>query len=170
MRIHLTELFPFEDKSLRYRISYEQKVLASYKVLQSSEFILTVSHSKNRIITMSGSGNLLLEIPCGRCLTPVNVPVEYRIDRKADASSGLDDEGEEVFFFEEDELDTDLLIEDQVLLNIPMKVLCKEDCKGICDRCGANLNIGNCNCSAEEKSTRMGEAISKAFADALNKM
>ena len=46
-------------------------------------------------------------------------------------------------------------IEKQLLVNLPMKVLCSEDCKGICNRCGANLNIEQCQCEDSELDPRM---------------
>ena len=53
------------------------------------------------------------------------------------------------------ELDVDQLVCDELLLNLPMKVLCKEDCKGICNRCGANLNRTDCNCDRSSLDPRM---------------
>ena len=50
---------------------------------------------------------------------------------------------------EADKIDITKDVRDYSLLAIPMKKLCKEDCKGLCAKCGKNLNEGNCNCSKE---------------------
>ena len=52
-------------------------------------------------------------------------------------------------------LDVDQLVRDELLLNLPMKVLCDEDCKGICNRCGANLNHETCDCDRSSLDPRM---------------
>ena len=59
-------------------------------------------------------------------------------------------------------LDVDRLVYLEVLICWPLKVLCKEDCKGICSRCGKNLNEGPCGCKEEPKDPRMA-AISDIF-------
>ena len=52
-------------------------------------------------------------------------------------------------------LDADQLVGNELTLNLPMKVLCKEDCKGICNRCGANLNLETCDCDTRSLDPRM---------------
>ena len=52
-------------------------------------------------------------------------------------------------------LDVDQLIGNELLLNLPMKVLCREDCKGICRKCGTNLNHSSCSCDTVELDPRM---------------
>ena len=53
------------------------------------------------------------------------------------------------------ELDVDALIADEIVLQWPMKVLCKEDCKGLCTVCGKNLNTGECGCDRTVLDPRM---------------
>ena len=53
------------------------------------------------------------------------------------------------------ELDTDVLIGNEILVNWPVKILCKEDCKGICPKCGRDLNQGDCGCDTFEPDPRM---------------
>ena len=60
------------------------------------------------------------------------------------------------------ELDTDALINNEILINMPVKVLCREDCKGICPVCGHNLNEGECGCDTFVPDPRMA-AIKDIF-------
>ena len=53
-------------------------------------------------------------------------------------------------------LDLDRIIYDEVLVNWPMKVLCKEDCAGICKKCGKNLNHGTCDCEKDRTRSKNG--------------
>jgi uncharacterized protein len=55
------------------------------------------------------------------------------------------------------------LVYDEVLTEWPLKVLCKEDCKGICSQCGANLNHETCSCKHEERLDPRMAAISDIF-------
>ncbi|HQP29583.1 MAG TPA: DUF177 domain-containing protein, partial [Syntrophales bacterium] len=48
-----------------------------------------------------------------------------------------------------DTLDLDPIVYEQILLQIPLKILCREDCRGLCPHCGANLNDGPCRCPEE---------------------
>ena len=62
------------------------------------------------------------------------------------------------------ELDVDKLVYAEILVNWPMRVLCKDDCKGICKVCGMNLNKGACSCQRTELDPRMA-----AIQDIFNK-
>jgi uncharacterized protein len=95
---------------------------------------------------------------CDRCLEPVTVPVSERIEllavklaRENEVANELELKREDldVVAVEDDEIDTDPLVVEQVLLNVPMKQLCSEACRGLCPRCGANLNRGSCDCPAD---------------------
>lgn len=57
----------------------------------------------------------------------------------------------EVSYIDTPELDTDELLLAQLALEVPMKPLCREDCKGLCPKCGADLNEGDCGCEREER-------------------
>ena len=84
-----------------------------------------------------------LTIPCDRCLEEVKVPVAIHIEREAELSDGVlvpDSDEETDTFLQGEQLDVDRLIDDEILVNWPTKVLCREDCKGICPKCGQNLN------------------------------
>lgn len=85
--------------------------------------------------------------PCHRCLEAAHVPVqidarEYHADRPEPGA-----EGEEVCdYLEGDELDVATWAADAVVLALPHRILCREDCAGLCPSCGANLNEGPCDC------------------------
>jgi len=168
MRISLNELFSVEGKSVKYSISYEDKLFDGQEVFESQPFVLTVTHEKNRIITLAGEGSIGITMRCDRCLKPVDVTVPFAIDRRVDLTAMTDEDSERVTFVEESELLTDSFLHDEIIMNLPMKVLCREDCKGICERCGADLNEGPCGCDAETRPTRMADALAGIMA-AMNK-
>jgi len=91
---------------------------------------------------------------CARCVEPVHTPLEGDFDlifRPAGADS---DAGErsisadetEIGYYEQSGLSLEDVVREQVLLSLPSRTLCNADCKGLCPRCGQNLNTGTCNC------------------------
>lgn len=95
------------------------------------------------------------ELLCARCVEPVRTPLSGNFDlifrpQSADAESGeraitLDET--EIGYYEESGLSLEDVVREQVLLSLPSRTLCKEDCKGLCPRCGQNLNVETCNCN-----------------------
>lgn len=108
-------------------------------------------------------GRLSATVPqtCGRCLEPfparVEVPVDVRlIPKPAVADSvelGADDL--DVDFYDNDELDVTRVVENEAMLALPMKPLCREDCRGLCPACGANRNVAPCTCAARPPDARL---------------
>ena len=127
--------------------------------------MLTIKHKENQILSIRAEGQVAVWIPCSRCLEPVLVscPVDYdeEIDMKLSEEERIE-ALDESSFIQNKELDTDKLLHNEILINWPMRVLCKEDCKGICSRCGANLNQGSCDCDTADLDPRMA-VISDIF-------
>ena len=98
------------------------------------------------------------QLSCSRCLEPVPWSVaedfsfEYHLPESAplDAEAGLDEGDLDVSFLRDQELDLIELAAEQVLLTMPMRILCQSSCAGLCPRCGANLNqVEDCGCKPE---------------------
>lgn len=104
-----------------------------------------------------------VELQCSRCLkdfeSMISVPVdvvyhpveELRGEDKHEIKSEELDMG----FYSGEKLDLLDLVREQITLNLPMKPLCNDLCKGICVKCGMDLNIGNCSCSKEDIDPRL---------------
>lgn len=110
-------------------------------------------------VFVQGNLDARLEMVCSRCLKEfmktVSVPVDsvyHPMEELTDESHELGPEELETGFYKNDELDVDQLASEQLLLNLPMKALCNEGCKGICPSCGKDLNQETCKCSAGQKS------------------
>ena len=110
--------------------------------------------------------DLAASIPCSRCLEEVPTRIHFDIDKefRLENSAINDEEMEDIDYLIGFDLDVDKLIYGEILVNWPMKVLCREDCKGICKVCGMNLNKGNCDCQRTELDPRMA-----AIQDVFNK-
>ena len=109
--------------------------------------------------------NTEVELTCSRCLSwfrhPLKIKFEEEFVPTVDINSGaLLPSPEEVSAFTIDELHTiDLMeaVRQYSLMAIPMKALCDEDCAGLCQKCGHNLNQGQCDCPAEYIDPRWSE-------------
>jgi uncharacterized protein len=95
--------------------------------------------------------------PCHRCLEPASVPVaidarEYQADQPEKGA-----EAEEVCdYLEGDQLDVATWAADAIVLAMPHKILCREDCAGLCPSCGVDLNAEACTCPPPEPDDRWG--------------
>jgi DUF177 domain-containing protein len=93
---------------------------------------------------------------CDRCLAPVEIPVEPDFDlfyRPMDAIAREEDveisPGDlEIGFYEGEGVELEEVVTEQVILAMPAKVLCREDCRGLCPVCGKNRNLEKCNCAS----------------------
>lgn len=162
MLINLTELFSVEGKEKRYTLETEIETFETpdgvCEVLSKEPVVLHIQNLGDRKLLLTGSAKLSLEMPCSRCLEPVEVPfdltIEEELDMKKTDEERVEDLDEQPYVSGYN-LDVDQLLSNELLLNLPMKVLCKEDCKGICNRCGANLNHMTCSCDRSSPDPRM---------------
>ncbi len=69
--------------------------------------------------------------------------------------SAENDDMDDYIVVDGDQLDLDELVLSDILLSLPTKILCNEDCKGLCPVCGKDLNIGNCECKKKQVDPRL---------------
>ena len=115
----------------------------------------------NAIIQLSGRYQATLTASCDLCLVPFQIeldnplildliPQEHFDPPTGDTELTLDTRDSEVY--EGDELDLSQYFEDQLLLDLPVSLVCSDDCKGICSQCGGNLNESACDCARKTTS------------------
>jgi len=122
-------------------------------------------HGKNLVIQdirLRGRLSTGLELQCARCLEPIKQDIKrdfellYRplgTDAGRDELSVTDAEAE-IGYYQGDGLLLEDVLREQVLLALPLKITCREDCKGLCPQCGKNLNQEQCSCSTEVADPR----------------
>lgn len=102
------------------------------------------------------------ETECTRCLLAVERNFEFVFEAAFVTEENYTQTKEaeinakdlDVSVFEGDKIDLTELVREQILLNLPEQVFCKEDCKGLCEKCGANRNLIDCNCIEKEVDPR----------------
>jgi uncharacterized protein len=137
-----------------------------YRVVERVALDGTIHKDKDRF-RLAGTLVTSLELRCGRCLEPFRLPVDAHFDLRylpeADATVG-DGESEDVelgaddasaTFYADDAIDLGDLMREQFYLALPMKPLCRADCKGLCPQCGTNLNTDTCQCQVRWEDPRL---------------
>jgi uncharacterized protein len=123
----------------------------------------TLQVSKNnREIIAAGKVTAELDLQCSRCLRDfkktLDIPVDvvyHPIEDIDEERHELKDDEMDMGFYRGEEIDLQELVREQVLLNMQMKPLCAETCKGICPNCGADLNAGPCGCDTRKIDPRL---------------
>ena len=170
MIIDISKVVKSINKEVSEEVSIEmnsfESRLGEFPILQKSPVVLHIQNQENKTLFIKGSVDITVGIPCGRCLEEVPTQICFDIDKKLDISDNvlIDDEMEENDYLIGLELDVERLFYAEILVNWPMRVLCKEDCEGICNVCGMNLNKGSCDCQRTELDPRMA-----AIQDIFNK-
>ena len=170
MRINISEILANPSVTREYEVvpSFDELVLshAAYPVVHKEPFILSVSSSSGKVL-IRGRTNVRLLMPCDRCLEPLEIPFSIVIDAKvnrdwlSDGASNVPEGDSEIDdvdafgFLDGCILDVDKLVSDEIVVALPTKVLCKDDCKGLCAVCGKNLNHGSCDCDRSVGDPRM---------------
>ena len=118
---------------------------------------------------VEGHVHCIIGIPCARCLERFFYDIESNVQlvlvskemAPKDIELELEKEELDTHYYEGEELDLNEILQEEIVLNIPMRAVCKEDCKGLCERCGGNRNLGECKCE-NQRNTRLGDLL-KSF-------
>lgn len=113
-------------------------------------------------VMVKGNLTVDLQLQCSRCLkdfkrslsVPVDVVYHPIAELKGEDKCELNSEKLDMGFYSGEELELLDLIKEQIMLNLPMKPLCSDSCKGICPQCGTDLNAGNCGCNTRDIDPR----------------
>lgn len=114
-------------------------------------------------IHIEGKLETRIEMVCARCLEPVIEEVHREFDlyysplpkESKPEEERLKDDDTEMGFYRGEGLFLAEMLTEQVLLSLPMKVICRSDCRGLCSNCGANLNHEECRCETHATDPRL---------------
>lgn len=160
MLLNLTDILSNEGKTEEISVVYESAFFKSeqgqFKVLKNGPIALTLSNRGKGEMGVTGKGSLRLQTRCDRCLAPVEITVDICIDEVIGAEQIENPaDADDCPYLNGYQLDTEVLIGNEILINWPGKILCKEECKGICPKCGKDLNRGDCGCDIFVPDPRM---------------
>ena len=112
--------------------------------------------SEKDVILIEASVKTKLKLNCSRCLDTFIYPIDIDIEERFTKSKELQDD-EELIFVEDDTLDIIQIVENCIISTLPIKRLCKEDCKGLCSQCGTNKNVKECQCDNFDVDIRLAK-------------
>jgi len=149
----------FDESLAPGKVDFSEELLQQTSPLRASGTaeLLPLSDGEIRI---QGRYQVEITYQCDRCLTPARIPVEAGFDllyRPLSVIARAEEieiaKGEtEIGFYENGGLELDDILQEQVVLALPMQRVCKEDCKGICPTCGKNRNETTCDCKVQSGS------------------
>jgi uncharacterized protein len=178
MNLNLTEVILEDGRTIDTELPLELEELSdgigTYPVKEKEPMKLEIVRTKKKVLKIRGKSAITVLIPCDRCLDDVTVPLELdfveKVPQRAEVSPkearrGPESEDDDISALDPDcyldgyNLDVDKLLLGEALLNWPSRVLCREDCKGLCPVCGQNLNHGDCGCERKALDPRMAKVL-----------
>ncbi|MCI6715015.1 MAG: DUF177 domain-containing protein [Lachnospiraceae bacterium] len=162
MFVNLTDVLTNEDKVISKQIEAELTQISIggevFPVVHKTPIQFTFNNLGKGRARIDGTGEMVFAMSCDRCLKPVEEKLQLEFSREVfapDRIAETSDENDDQGFMDGYELDVEGLLANEIVINWPMKVLCKPDCKGICLQCGKDLNTGTCECDTFVPDPRM---------------
>jgi DUF177 domain-containing protein len=126
----------------------------TYRIVVPVDLAFDIHKDKDKF-RLVGDVITELELTCSRCLEPYRIPLSASFDVRylpasavsAEAEHEMDDDDFETSYYRDDQIDLNELMREQFYLALPMKPLCRVDCRGLCPQCGTNLNTSTCGCA-----------------------
>lgn len=135
-------------------VSYISDGKTNYKVLEPIQLKGEFESIGNGIVRFTGEIRSKLESRCSRCSTKVEYPLAVEFEQRFSSGfEGIDQEDIESVVGER--VDLEPIVMEELHVSIPMSVLCKEDCKGLCSTCGGDLNVDGCDCASTDIDPRL---------------
>ena len=116
--------------------------------------------SDSDILVIKANIKTELEMVCSRCLDTFIYPIDIDIEERF--TTNVDSEDDEATVVMNDVLDITEIVETSIISTLPIQRVCKDDCKGLCQECGCNLNYKTCSCDKEDVDVRF-EALRGLF-------
>lgn len=150
MRFNVKPILHTPGKSLPFRFTMDLSGSAfngQYPAREPVEVSGAVRNTAG-LLELELTATTVLDARCDRCARPIRIPVDIPF-RCLLAEELEDEDNDEIVLLEDGEVDLDELARTAFILGIDTRFLCSEDCKGLCPRCGADLNQGPCSCKKE---------------------
>ena len=134
--------------------------------LQGGRFKGFLERGDDESVHVRGSLEARLGLQCGRCLEPFDLNVNQQLDlfylphrpghgEEEEEDVQLSDRDMVVAYYRDDVLDLGEMVREQLFLGLPMRRVCRDECKGLCPTCGVNRNATDCNCPPVDGDLRL---------------
>lgn len=155
-------------------ISFRQEIRADTLEAEGEDSVTVVggvvegeAARGERGVGLIASLDAVVELSCSRCTERFRADLRTRFELTlvpdaVEFGSGetrVDSDDTSMFYAKEGRADLGEVAAEQIYLNLPLKPVCREGCKGLCPRCGANRNLGDCGCTAEPTDPRLAPLL-----------
>lgn len=164
MKVQILDIVSGKDRNKKIEYKFEMPQFEfegdMIKPVSSCSVVGRISADSD-ILILTAEIKVDLEMICSRCLDTFIYPIDIDIEERFTTNSKSEDE--EAVVVLDDVLDITEVVETSMISTLPIKRVCKDDCKGLCQECGCNLNFNTCSCNKEDVDIRF-EAL-KGFFD-----
>lgn len=159
MVLECKQLFdiPGEKSVLQFALDLSDYELFSFKPFQSPITVNGVVENRAGIVSLNMNCSFVMKLCCDRCLEEFERAFEESFSHILVRELSSEKDNDDYIVVDTDKLDLDDLVLSDILLVLPTKILCKEDCKGLCSVCGKNLNFDSCDCQKKEADPRLSK-------------
>ena len=160
----ILDMLPILSRSLQqidfefsFRPSEDSLLATVYSDVDFAEPIIVTGYVKNMAgyMVLSADVKVCYSTMCARCLEPVSNVLEISFEKDIASSGEVSSENDDYIMIEDKKLDLLPSVEEEIMHEMPSRTLCKEDCRGLCQKCGKNLNEGDCDCDKKEVDPRL---------------
>ncbi|MDO4534713.1 MAG: YceD family protein [Clostridium perfringens] len=156
MELNLSELISKKEKVKNIDVTFNIDLKGEdFEISKPLTFKGEIKCSSD-ILTVIGNVEGSVKMQCSRCLKIFSHNINLNICEEFTNNS--DKEDDSITFFEGDLYLSEVIV-NNVISTLPIKKLCKKDCKGLCHECGTDLNLGTCNCNNNDIDIRMAKLM-----------
>lgn len=165
MIIQLSDLISSTKRKAEINVTYDLAPLNfDGEKIEANEATNVVGNitAINEVFTLIASIKTSLKLNCSRCLEAFIYPIDIDIEERFTNNKELQDE--EIMFVDSNSINIADIVENIIISTLPIKKLCADNCKGLCQSCGKNLNQGPCQCGTNDVDLRLAK-LQELFAN-----
>lgn len=139
-----------DEINIDYHMNADDFMYSTYKPLKNGVDVKGRAYQKVGVVYLDLDVNFDFFGVCDRCVDDIERKYDFSLNKIiVNAMENENDDYDDYIVVENNVLDLDELVNEECQLFLPAKMLCKEDCKGLCQKCGKNLNYEKCECAKD---------------------
>lgn len=161
MLVNLSDVMTSEGRQISMEVPLEmtsfKSKMGKFEITEKSPVDFTFTNLEPEKAKVEGRVKLTFKTSCDRCLTEVPTMLDLNFERIVTSPDVMeeDEDADDLSFMDGYQLDVETFVYNEIIGNWPAKILCKEDCKGLCPVCGQNRNVRDCGCDTFVPDPRM---------------
>lgn len=151
MKIDLANLFNGTQSEIKIntKFDFSSLIYSGYSPIKDGVYVTGRLYSKADVIYLELNLKFDFYGFCDRCADDVKKEFSFDISKIVVEKLQNENDDDDYIIVENRVLDLEEIVNEEVSLSLPTKILCKEDCKGLCAQCGTNLNVNKCDCKKD---------------------